>query len=222
MNLASARTNLVLGALVLLLTAAAGWLVLLGPTQGDIGAARQQLTDRTDANALLAVRLKALEKQAADLSEVHSTARELAAVFPPTADQPGFFALMDAAAAEAGIAPEQITTLSPTAPLAVGADPAAAPAPPTEPVDAPLAVQAVTVTLTTSYDRARRLLGRLEEMDRAFLVQSVTVATEGSGGGNAASGGTTTVTITGNTFVAPPVVRPRQAADGGGIDTAGG
>lgn len=217
MNLASARTNLVLGGLLLLAVAAAAWFALLGPTLGAISTAREDLTDRTDSNALLDVRLHALEKRASDLSDVTASARELAAVFPPTADQPGFFALMDEAAFGAGIGPEDITTLSPTAPLPAGTDPAAAAAAPAAPTDEapPLAVQAVTVILTATYDQARELLVRLEHMDRAFLVQSVSVVDDQSGGEEAAPEGTTTVTITGSTFVAPPVAGPAPGRRGG-------
>jgi hypothetical protein len=214
-TLASARTNLVLGLVVLLLVAAVAWLALLGPTLGAIGAAREDLTDRTDTNALLRVRLHALEKRAADLSEVHASARELTTVFPATADQPGFFALIDEAAADAGISPEQITTLSPAAPLPAGTDPAAAAeGAPVDGTVAPLAVQEVTVILTAGYDQARELLARLESMDRAFLVRSLAVVRDRSGGDDAAAG-TTTVTITGRTYVAPPLARPdrpRRAA----------
>lgn len=234
MNLRSAQATVLLGTLALLVVVAGGWLVLVGPATGALGTTRTELVDTTDANRLLRTRLARLQAQRDDLGTVRDVAESLAVVAPPTADQPGFFALIDAAARAAGLRSDQVTTLSPTVPVALtapappageqeaapdGAAPAtsataataataaasAAPAP-------SLAVQSVTVAVEASYRQVRDLLAELERMERAFLVQSVALSgSEGEGG--------LVVTITGSTFVAPPVALPVLDDDqGSGTD----
>jgi Tfp pilus assembly protein PilO len=217
LNLRSPSATLVLGGLGLLLLAAAGWLLLLGPLTEDVGTARQAADDAVDRNQVLAAQLADLEERAQDLRSTRQAAEELERLVPPTADQPGFFALVDEAAAAAGYAPRDITTLSPTAPVpvAAGADPAAVPAAPAEPpaagdaAEAPAApvaeyaVQTVSMTLTGSYEQATRLLTRLGGLDRAVLVRSISLSGE-------AGSPTLTLTLSGTTFVAPPVPEPDE------------
>lgn len=212
-GLRSTQATLLLGTLALLVVVAGGWLVLVGPATGALGTTRAEVVDTTDANLLLRARLTRLQGQRDDLATITAVADELARVAPPTADQPGFFALIDLAARRAGVRPDQVTTLSPTAPVALAPPgdaaageatgaagaPATAPTAPTAP--AALAVQSVTVAVEASYDQVRELLAELEAMERAFLVHSVSLA-EGEGER------TLRVTITGSTFVAPPVALP--------------
>ena len=216
MNLRSPSATLVLGGLGLLLLAAAGWLLLLGPLTEDVGTARQAADDAVDRNQVLAGQLADLEERAQDLRSTRQAAEELERLVPPTADQPGFFALVDEAAAAAGYAPRDITTLSPTVPVpvAAGADPAAPAAPAEPPVAgdgaeaaaapvAEYAVQTVSMTLTGSYEQATRLLTRLAGLDRAVLVRSISLSGE-------AGSPTLTLTLSGTTFVAPPVPEPDE------------
>ena len=216
MNLRSPSATLVLGGLGLLLLAAAGWLLLLGPLTEDVGTARQAADDAVDRNQVLAAQLADLEERAQDLRSTRQAAEELERLVPPTADQPGFFALVDEAAAAAGYAPRDITTLSPTVPVpvAAGADPAAPAAPAEPPVAgdgaeaaaapvAEYAVQTVSMTLTGSYEQATRLLTRLGGLDRAVLVRSISLSGE-------AGSPTLTLTLSGTTFVAPPVPEPDE------------
>lgn len=205
MSLRTVGATLALGALALVLVAAGGWLVLVGPARAELSAVRGHVIDTSEANALTALRLRGLEQQADDLGAVTTVADDLAALFPPTADQPGFFALLDEAAAGAGIAPGRVTTLSPTVPLTP---------PEQDPATAPLAEQSVTVDVEATDLQARRLLARLEEMERSLLVQSVTVTRSSEEG----AGATSRLAISGSTFVAPPVTRPEL---GDGSRTAG-
>lgn len=226
-GLRSAQATLLLGTLTLLVVVAGGWLVLVGPATSALGSTRAELVDTTDANLLLRTRLTRLEGQRDDLASIASVAGDLSRVAPPTADQPGFFALIDGAARRAGVPPDRVTTLSPTVPVALApatpatpatATPPTAPATPTPapaptptpvtpPVPAALAVQSVTVAVEATYEQARDLLGELESMERGFLVRSVTL-------GRSEGGRTLTVTITGSTFVAPPVPLPDVAGLG--------
>ena len=69
-----------------------------------------------DRSALLALQLGRLQAKAGDLGDTERAERRLAELFPPTADQPGFFEQIGEIAREAGYAPGDITTLSPSAP----------------------------------------------------------------------------------------------------------
>ena len=212
MNLRSASATALIGSLVLMLTAALGWVLLLGPTLARVGEQREAAEAAADRSALLALQLGRLQAKAEDLGDTERAERRLAELFPPTADQPGFFEQIGEIAREAGYAPGDITTLSPSAPA-----PLAAPAPPPAPTDdgsgtgaAPagvpsdLAVQTVAMTLEGGYDEARRMLRGLERLDRAFLVRSVALSASGDSS-------SLTMSISGATYVAPPV--PAPAAD---------
>ena len=200
MNLRSASATALIGSLVLLLTAALGWVLLLGPTLARVGEQREAAEAAADRSALLALQLGRLQAKAGDLGDTERAERRLAELFPPTADQPGFFEQIGEIAREAGYAPGDITTLSPSAPA-----PLAAPAPPppsttgdgsaaeAAPAGVPsdLAVQTVAMTLEGGYDRA-------------FLVRSVALSASGDSS-------SLTMSISGATYVAPPV--PAPAAD---------
>ncbi len=209
MNLRSASATALIGSLVLLLTAALGWVLLLGPTLARVGEQREAAEAAADRSALLALQLGRLQAKAEDLSDTERAERRLAELFPPTADQPGFFEQIGEIAREAGYAPGDITTLSPSAPA-----PLAAPAPPPSPtedgsaaeaapagVPSDLAVQTVAMTLEGGYDEARRMLRGLERLDRAFLVRSVALSASGDSS-------SLTMSISGATYVAPPVPAP--------------
>lgn len=219
----SPATTVLVGSLTLLLVAAAGWMLLLGPLTSRVAEQREAAVAAADRTFVLTTQLSKLRAKAEDLTATVTAEEQLRALFPPTADQPGFFEQVGAVAREAGYAPSEITTLSPTAPQLVAppappqpdpaadpaaegaedgaAEPAPAPAPPAE-----YAAQTVSLSLTGSYDEARRLLAGLETLDRAFLLRSISIAGE-------AGSSTLTVTLSGSTFVAPPLVAPDEASD---------
>jgi Tfp pilus assembly protein PilO len=196
-TLDSPRATLVAGVLGLLVAAAASWLLLVGPATDALAETRTEHADTVDANRLLAVRLHAAEKQRDELPTTVAAADELTSLVPATADQPAFFALVDAAAEAAGIDPDDVTALSPPAPVTAAElteDDGQAAAAPVE-----LALQTVTVSVEASYDQVQRLLDELEALDRALLVQDVALSTLDD---------TTTAQLVGTTFVAPPLEAP--------------
>lgn len=215
----SPATTVLVGSLVLLLVGAAGWMLLLGPLTSRVAEQREAAVTAADRTFVLTTQLAKLRAKAEDLTATVAAEQQLRALFPPTADQPGFFEQVGEVAREAGYAPSEITTLSPTAPqLAVPPAPAPAPVDPAAedadaaaeaapaPPPADHAAQTVSLSLTGSYDEARRLLAGLESLDRAFLLRSISVAGE-------AGSSTLTVTLSGSTFVAPPLVAPDEAVD---------
>jgi Tfp pilus assembly protein PilO len=204
MDLGTPAATRLLGTLSLLVVAALGWTVVVGPETGTLADTRAEIESTRDQNAVLTGQLASLEKQVSQLGETRRTARDLAALFPPTADQPGLFEEVTAAAVDAGIGPEGVKSLAPSPPVLGGASPGAPPADPAAPADptgVQLARQTVTVSVSGTYDQTQRLLANLEQMSRAYLVGSVTLA------GDATTGAYTT-TIEGDMFVMPPVTDP--------------
>lgn len=198
--LASPRATLAIGVVVLVVVAAASWFLLLNPVTSTLSETREQHAETVDANRMLAVRLGAVERQEEELPTTVAAAEELATMFPATADQPGFFDMLGKAAAAAGISPDRVTTLSPTVPVRV-ADVEASdePATPTVPTATDLAYQLVTVSVEAPYEQVEELLRQVERMDRAFLVQGVSISTDDD---------TTTGQIVGSIFLAPPLTPP--------------
>jgi Tfp pilus assembly protein PilO len=217
MDLGTPLATKVVGTVGLLAVAALGWTFGIGPETGKLADAREQVTTVQDQNAVLAIQLSALVKQQAELGATRRTARLLAAKFPPTADQPGLFEIVTAAAVDAGIGAKGVTTLTPTPPLVGAAEtsagttstPAASGADGSTPAaagGAQLARQTVTVSITGSYDQTQQLLVNLEQMKRAYLVTTVSLAGD-------ASTGSFTTTITGDMFVMPPVPDPGKTVE---------
>lgn len=213
MNLRSASATGLIGGLVLLVVTALSWTLLLGPATARVSEQREAAEAAADRSALLSLQLTKLQAEAEDLGDTEEAEERLAALFPPTADQPGFFEQVGEAALEAGYSPAEITSLSPSAPTPLAppvpeaapvpadatAEEAAPEAPPAPTSD--LATQTVTMTLTGSYDEARRLLAGLEQLDRAYLLRSVSLSGE-------AGSSSLTLSISGVTYVAPPVPAP--------------
>ena len=208
MDLGTPTATKVTGAIGLLVVAGLGWTFGVGPQSAHLAEARDEVTTVQDQNALLTVQLAALTKQQQDLGATRRTARVLAANFPPTADQPGLFEIVTAAAVDAGIGAKGVTTLTPTPPVVGTADSSAGStqAGTTAPSGDQLARQTVTVAVTGSYDQTRQLLVNLEHMKRAYLITSVSLA------GDTENGAYTT-SITGDMFVMPPVQDPGKTVD---------
>ena len=204
MNLRSVATTNILGGIALLAITAAGWLLVLSPQTSELSDVRTQIETTRGQNETLRQQLAKLEVQRKQLPATRETAHALAALFPPTADQPTLFKAVTAAATQAGIPADDVTELSAEAPVAGtsgGSDKAQLPG---ESTDSDLAGQTVKVTVQGDYDEILRLAENLEDLPRAYLVSSLTV-----GGG--ADAGTYTATITGQMFVMPAAPDPSTA-----------
>src|SRR5689334_19861299 len=116
MDLGTPTATKVVGGLSLLAVAALGWTLVVGPETGTLSERREQVEMTRTQNQQLATQLTALERQRDALGATRRIAAALAEQFPPTADQPGLFEEVTAAAVEAGIGAEGVTTLSPTPP----------------------------------------------------------------------------------------------------------
>ena len=208
MNLRSVTGTRLIGIAAIAVVALASWLLLISPVLDKTSAAKDATSMAEDRNRLMSTQVAALKRQREDLPVYERTAAGLARLFPPTADQPGFFAAVVAAAGRAGIASDNVTTLSPSAPQLLGPDgqPLSADALAAQGDDEPrtdVAQQSVAVSAEGSYDQIQRLLAALEQMDRAFVVSSLSVERGGDGEGDTPA--TLTVSITGSTYVAAPL-----------------
>ena len=199
MRLGTPTGTKIAGSLALLVVAGLGWVLAVGPQTAQLAEVREEVTTIQDQNVVLAGQLAALRQQQEELASTRRTARQLAEKFPATADQPGLFREVTIAAELAGIGADGVTTLAPTPPQVGTTEEAAAAAP-------QLARQTVTVTVTGTYDETQRLLERLEQMPRAYLVTSVTLAVD-------SSSGTFVTTVTGDMFVMPPVKDPGKTVN---------
>lgn len=206
MNLSTPGAVKIVGALALLVVGGLGWTFVVGPETTALSDVRLEIESTRDQNDVLALQLITLKKQAQELGETREDALALAERFPPTADQPGLFEAVTAAAVDAGIGAKGVTTLAPSPPVIGGTDPAAGVQVEGPAGGAQLARQTVSVSVQGSYEQTQRLLENLEQMSRAYLVTSVTLG----GGGET---GSFTTTVTGDMFVMPPVPAPDEAVD---------
>jgi hypothetical protein len=207
MNLKSAPATILLGTLGLLLLSALGWVALIGPALGDLGEIEESRTGVQDRNHAMRLELTRLRHQAEELPASDALAADLDATFPPTADQPGFFAQLSDVTDAAGIPARDVTVLSPGVPVVpvAGADAGAVPVAPVEGEEVPdaaigdLAVQLVEVTVKGDYAALTRVLEGIEDMPRAFLLDQVSVT------GGEEESAELVLTVSGRTFVAPPL-----------------
>ena len=205
MDLNTPTASKAVGGLSLLAIAGLSWVLVLGPETSTLAGTRLQVDSARQQNQVLAQQLSSLESQREKLGEMRRAARKLAEQFPPTADQPGLFREVTDAAVDAGIGPNGVTTLAPTAPVIGSADGAVTADPPAA-GSGQLASQTVSVSITGTYEQTRQLLVNLEHMPRAYLITSVTLG----GGGDTDS---YTTTIAGEMFVMPPIEDPGKTVN---------
>ena len=204
MDLNTPTASKVVGGLSLLVVGGLSWVLVLGPETSSLADTRLQIESTRQQNQVLAQQLSQLQAQREELTATRHIARHLAKKFPPTADQPGLFREVTDAAVDAGIGPNGVTTLAPTAPVIGGADGAVTADPP-PPGSGQLASQTVSVSVTGTYEQTRQLLENLEHMPRAYLITSVNLA-----GGDTDS---YTTSIAGEMFVMPPIEDPGKTVN---------
>lgn len=203
MDLKSAPVTILLGSVGLILLGALGWVALIGPAVGELGTTGTTRTETQDRNHAMRLELARLRKAADDLESTDALAGRLDEMYPATADQPGFFAQLSDVTEGAGVKPSQVTVLSPgvpTVPPPAGA-PQDAPAPDPAVTPGVVAEQVVEVAVQADYATLAEVLEGIENMPRAFLVDTVTLASDGDDEGKGAP--QLTLTVTGRTFVAP-------------------
>jgi len=204
-TVSKARKTKIVGCIGLLVVAALGWVVAIGPRTSALADARQQADETRIQIDALRAQINVLRRQEAGLGAIRKTAAALAAKFPATAEQPRMFQEVTEAAVAAGIPETKVTAVTPQAPVAGGPGQAAGAKLPGQSRTAGLARQTVTMSVEGKLDQLQQLMRNLEQMPRAYLVTTVAVA-QGS------EGGLYTATITGDMFVMPAAPDPARAA----------
>jgi Tfp pilus assembly protein PilO len=163
---------------VLIAAAASGVLAVLMivllvlPKMSEVSKAREELQAAQDEEITLQSQLRSLQDAQAQAEQTQKEIQALEAKVPPTADLPGLFRLLQAAADRAGVDFFQFSPGTPTA------DPSGT-------------FSAITgqIVVTGNYFMLQEFLYRLESLPRAAKVTSVSIA---PGGGE--TGGTTLAT----------------------------
>lgn len=215
MNFKSAGATMAIGGVLALLLLLGGWFLLIGPTTTKLTETQEERTNLEDFLDQSRTKLAQLQAAEKNLPATQQAESQLTTVFPDTAEQLRFFEELTDVARAAGIDPKNITSLAPAAPAPVIEGGSSNPAELRElAAQAEIAPQTVTMTVTASNDQVRRLLEGLERMDRAFFISNLSVSGEG---------GQATTTISGTTFVAPPLLDPdeRAAAEAAQATAAG-
>lgn len=128
------RQPTLIGGAAVLLTAAAGYLLLINPQSGATSTLRADLETIRTGNESASAQIPALKAQLEDISGDVEALRTLSGQVPPAIDLPALYAELDAVAAEAGPG-VTVTNVSVTVPQLLTADPAAAATDPNAPVD---------------------------------------------------------------------------------------
>lgn len=218
--MSSKRTIVLLGSLLLVVLAVAGWFLLLSPRLATAGELNDQRDGVETANAVTRTQIDELKRMEAEIGQAKADADLLTRRFPPTAEQSVLFNLVQQAAASAGLPASRISTLTisvpslgssdgsvtlpgatavdPTTTAVAPSDPAAAATPPPA-AGGQLASMTVDVTVSGPQDRLVAFVRALENMDRAFLVNNINL-----GGAD----GTSSLTLSGRMFLLPELVDP--------------
>jgi type IV pilus assembly protein PilO len=174
----------VLGCLVVL---AAGWFLLVSPKRSDAAALRASAEQQVSANSALQTQLQVLKAQAKALPKEQAKLAAVAAKIPDNPALPGLIRALTAAAVSTGV---ELVSVTPSAPVVVGATPgapAAAPAAAAPAGAAPAAAGAAGVagTLTSipvnlnvvgAYFDIQKFMGNVENLARSMRVSNLAIA----------------------------------------------
>jgi Tfp pilus assembly protein PilO len=144
--------------------------LLVLPKMSEVSEVREELRAAQDEEITLQSELRSLEDAQAQAEQTQKEIRALEAKVPPTADLPGLFRLLQAAADRAGVDFFQFSPGTPTA------DPSGT-----------FSVITGQIVVTGNYFMLQEFLYRLEALARAAKVTSVSIAP----GGGAEGEGTT-------------------------------
>lgn len=200
MNALLAKPNnvKVAGIGVLVLLVLVGYFFVLSPRlskAGEIKAEKETVAEQNDSRQ---TEITNLTKQAEGIARGRAQAAFLTGKFPPTAAQADLFAQIRKAAADAGLAENQVGALTPSVPQSGATTGNGSAVLPGQGGGPGLASMTVSLAATGTYAQLTAFLKNLENMDRAYLVRTVSLA---PGGGNATGAESFAITIDGTMFV---------------------
>jgi len=204
--------------LIFVIVAVVVWFAVLSPRMATASSLQTQTADTELANLRLTAELNATRDRLRNAPAAAQQAQTLLERMPQTAELPEVLDQITAAAIDAGIAPNAISSLSTGIPVPI-ADPAGLPP------EVKLAQMPVSITATGSSAALYRFLGNLETLDRSLLIESTQVsdAAGTTGGGQAVD---SSLQVSGSMFVLesrlPDLVATvdRLLADTGGAPAA--
>ena len=161
------RLTLVGSILLVLLAAALLWLFILSPRLSEATKVAQQSADLDLANLTLQRQYKDASEQVAKAPEAAAQAQLLFARMPQTAELPAVLDQITAAAVDAGIPANDVTSLTTGIPVPVAAGGAEG-----ESAGIQLAKMDVGMSANAAPDTALAFMDNLQALDRAMLLTS--------------------------------------------------
>lgn len=231
----TARTWLIITGVLILVIAVGGWFLLVSPDKAATAGLRRQTAATESAATALRGRIADLQRQKDGLAEQERLLHVFGEKMPATLDLPSLIRGISGAATEASV---DLMSLTPGAAVSPTAAPSAAAAPPPTPVASSTPTPSVTPTPTTaagpaqgaggqyvivpttfsakgSYFALEKFCTNLENLPRALLVSSLTVATVDTGSTQSTGSPVLTATFTASAYVsslsAAPVNSPAAA-----------
>lgn len=160
------RRMILLGALLIVVVAAAGWQFLLSPRLDEAATINAEAEQIEMTTVSTMAKYTDLRRKADELPQAAQEAKSLFASMPREADLPEFLKQITKAAEQSGIPPQDITTLSTSLPTPIdsGENPAVQ-----------LGTMSLSITVKGSLVEFRRFLDALVELDRSILITSTNV-----------------------------------------------
>jgi Tfp pilus assembly protein PilO len=193
------RNAALLGALLIVVVAVAGWFFVLSPRLSQADDITLQAQDVTNTNISLQHRYNETLKQAATATSAASDAQALFSTMPQKADLPDVLTQISDAAARAGIKPSDISTISTTVPQSVGAGAASGTAGATTGVN--LAQMQLSMTVNGKQQQLLDFLTNLQSLDRAILITSNELSSSVTRDAKGRDVTSQTLTVAGSMFV---------------------
>ena len=167
MSIGKVRLATILAVLLVVAVAAVGWFAVLSPRLATASRLQEQAVQLQTANLTLRNQYNQALDQAAAAPQAAAEAQILFARMPQTADLPAILEQITAAATDAGIPPNAVTTLTTGIPVPVtGSDGEAGSA------GIRLATMEIGVTAQGSRPQVLAFLDNLQALDRSLLVTS--------------------------------------------------
>ena len=190
------RTWIAGTAVLAVLIAIAGWLLLIGPQHSEAAELREATRGQRSTNAALQVRLDELVAKSADLPALQARLGAARSRLPGQADLPELIRSLTAGAGDAGLkltgivpsAPELVTAAGVGAPSTVASSAAA--------TDEKLYAINLSLTLTGRYAGVSAFVNQLEELTRAYQVTGFTIGED-----DGAAPGSVELSLQGRVFV---------------------
>ena len=198
----SPRTQGIIGIVLVLGMGAILWFGILGPRFSQAADLQERAASVDASNTALTARVGRLRTLADQAPAVAARAEALFRTMPQQADLPVVLNDITAAARDSGISPDGILAISPAAPVPLtAATPAGAnsvTATAAESIGVKIATLPMTITVEGDPAVLDAFVGRLQNLQRAFVITGTQYATGPTVPGKPA---TTSLTVTGTMFV---------------------